>query len=103
MDKLQCSISRTGLLHAPYQTNNTVVYSSFSQTQCTINGVYLCRDGLESFEFGLLYLHLGTVPVLFVSFFLICHPYMSVILEQNVFILVDIIAVCKPLEHFANN
>ena len=48
----------------------------------------LCRDGLESFEFGLLYLHLGTVPVLFVFFFLICHPYMSVILEQNVFILV---------------
>ena len=53
----------------------------------TLSG-YLCRDGLESFEFGLLYLHLGTVPVLFVFFFLICHPYMSVILEQNVFILV---------------
>ena len=49
---------------------------------------YLCRDGLESFGFGLSYLHLGTVPVLFVSFCLICHPYMSVILEQNVFILV---------------
>ena len=51
---------------------------------------YLCRDGLESFGFGLSYLHLGTVPVLFVSFCLICHPYMSVILEQNVFILVII-------------
>ena len=36
---------------------------------------YLCRDGLESLEFGLSYLHLGTVPVLFVSFCLICHPY----------------------------
>ena len=47
---------------------------------------YLCRDGLESFEFGLLYLDLGTVPVLFVFFFLICDSYMSVILEQNVFI-----------------
>ena len=52
---------------------------------------YLCRDGLESFGFGLLYLHLGTVPVLFVSFCLICHPYMSVILEQNVFILVCVL------------
>ena len=52
---------------------------------------YLCRDGLESFGFGLLYLHLGTVPVLFVSFCLICHPYMAVILEQNVFILVCVL------------
>ena len=31
------------------------------------------------------------VPVLFVSFFVICHPYMSVILEQNVFILVCVL------------
>ena len=30
---------------------------------------YLCRDGLKSFEFGLLYLDLGTVPILFVFFF----------------------------------
>ena len=52
---------------------------------------YLCRDGLESFGFGLSYLHLGTVPVLFVSFLLIYHPYMSVILEQNVFILVCVL------------
>ena len=52
---------------------------------------YLCRDGLESFGFGLSYLHLETVPVLFVSFLLICHPYMSVILEQNVFILVCVL------------
>ena len=59
----------------------------------TLSG-YLCSDGLESFEFGLLYLHLGTVPVLFVSFFLICHPYMSVILEQNVFILVCALLCC---------
>ena len=52
---------------------------------------YLCRDGLESFGFGLSYLHLGIVPVLFMSFCLICHPYMSVILEQNVFILVCVL------------
>ena len=53
---------------------------------------YLCRDGLESLiGFGLSYLHLGIVPVLFVSFCLICHPYMSVILEQNVFILVCVL------------
>ena len=52
---------------------------------------YLCRDGLESIGFGLSYLHLGIVPVLFVSFCLICHPYMSVILEQNVFILVCVL------------
>ena len=90
-------------MHPTRQTIQSYTQVSHKLTQCTINGVYLCRDGLESFEFGLLYLHLGTVPVLFVSFFFICHPYMSVILEQNVFILVDIIAVCKPLEHFANN
>ena len=29
---------------------------------------YLCTNGLESFGFGLSYLHLGTVPVLFVLF-----------------------------------
>ena len=40
------------------------------------------------------------VPVLFVSFFLICHPYMSVILEQNVFILV--IITCHIIRHNAS-
>ena len=61
-------------------------WSSLGLVSCTC-----IWEPLEFFRFGLLYLHLGTVPVLFVSFFLICHPYTSVILEQNVFILVCVL------------
>ena len=75
--------------HYPRQSGFCDRYHPYCIEIYTLLG-YLCRDGLESFGFGLLYLHLGTVPVLFVSFLLICHPYMSVILEQNVFILVHI-------------
>ena len=76
------------IIAAPDQTINTVVLKFHTNAIYNKWGTYV---GMDWSPLSWSLVDLGTVPVLFVFFFLICHPYMSVILEQNVFILVCVL------------